>query len=490
MSVFACVALGFSAGLAGERAALAEEPGCTKQDLFRADNSAPERDIKSRMDAVFAEIRACKGKLSPTDEADAIDALLFYCSRRSFKRDVGLCRHIAENALHLDLDTVPRSASDHIVEALARCGGDCANVTAPKARKECDRHLALIAREQQAAAAAELKALNGKTAAEVEAEQPMSCDFRRSRKTVALLDRLAFRDRGTRFLERFRSRCGAKLSAEQKLALANDEALLSFHADDDAACLRALSSVAEPVTGTTAWNRALCGAACTLGPDKCKAAANARNKALSGRPAREMRREITKQLCWSCKPGAPCEPWRLKNGKPVRGVAVAWDLKSARDVEGGDIGKPFPLHWAGDLNGDGIGDFVTVHKEKNQAAHYLSGSMAWDPVVPNPTVTYKVFDVQIGCGTDNAFHNVWTQQTDEGRYYRTEEDQEVPAGLDEYQIRVDIKPNNELPSVCTYDSDDCDAKSCDHPVQCLDLGPWHVDGQRPGPSPERATSKP
>lgn len=465
--------------------ALADGPGCTKKDLEAADNSAPERDIAARTKAVFGKIEECKGKLTQREEAGAIRDLLFYYSRRRFEKDIEGCRSVAAKGLRLDLDALPPEA-EVIIEAYVRCGGDCTNVTTPKARRDCDWNHAKVVEAQEAAAKAELRALNGKTAAEVELEQPVTCDPRKARKTIALLDQRAFREQGVRFVQQYRLHCQQAMSTDQRVALANDEALLRFHWDDDAGCLRALSGIGGPVPDSTAWNRALCGGDCTLEPGECLAVADARRKALAGRPIREQRRQVTRKLCWDCEPGTPCEPPKMKNGKPKgEGVAFSWNLKTARNVRGGDVGPSYPLYWVGDLNGDGIGDFATVRKEKGDLVDYLikyvGGTAAWEARMPNRKIPYKTFEVQIGCGADGAFDRMWTQKTDEDPYYQATE-KGVPLGLDEYTIHIDAKPGIDLPSVCIHDSDGCEPKSCkNRPVKCLDLSRWEIAGPRPVP---------
>lgn len=117
------------------------------------------------------------------------------------------------------------------------------------------------------------------------------------------MDRKGFRDQARRFLQKYRGACAERLSPEARVALANDEALLHFHDDDDVACLHALAALPEPAAGATVWNRALCGGACTLPPARCEAAAKTRGKALAGRELRAKRRQVTQALCWDCKPG-------------------------------------------------------------------------------------------------------------------------------------------------------------------------------------------
>lgn len=321
------------------------------------------------------------------------------------------------------------------------------------------------------AAAAEAKSLGSKAAFEVELDQLVSCKFQQARKTVALMDRKGFRDQARRFLQKYRGACAERLSPEARVALANDEALLHFHDDDDAACLRALAALPEPAAGATVWNRALCGGACTLPSAKCEAAAKTRGKALAGRELRAKRRQVTQALCWDCKPGEPCKPPVMDDGKPAKwGTAIRWDLKSAREVNGrGAVGPARKLRWTGDLNGDGFGDFIVVTRGKSRLSEYVYGTMQWEGGYKDRPIPYKIFEFQIGCGANGQFEQIWKEETNQEPYYRDTGTGEPEFPLDSFDISVDETTGSDTPAVCIESPN----MLVDERPRCLDLGRWN-----------------
>lgn len=321
------------------------------------------------------------------------------------------------------------------------------------------------------AAAVEADSRGAKAAFEVELEQPISCEVKQARKTVAVMDRKGFRDQARRFLQKYRGNCAERLSPEARVALANDEALLHFHDDDDAACLRALAALPEPTAGATVWNRALCGGACTLPPAKCEAAAKTRGKALAGRELRAKRRQVTQALCWDCRPGEPCKPPVMDDGKPARwGTVISWDLKSARDVNGrGAVGPARKLRWTGDLNGDGFGDFIVVTRGKSRLSEYVYGTMQWEGGYRDRPIPYKIFDVQIGCGANGQFEQIWKEETNQEPYYRDTGTGEPAFPLDSFGISVDETTGSDIPAVCIESPN----MVVDERPRCLDLSRWN-----------------
>jgi len=458
--------------------ALAEGPGCTKDDLNRASNSAPGDAIDRRTKAVLARIEECRGKLTQMEEANALQDLLAYYSVRRFE-DMESCLSLAERGLHLDLDRVG-SAGNYIAESYGRCGGDCSKVTSPGSRTICEKNHKKLLAMREAEASAEIKAQSGKLPEQVELEQPVECDPKKARKLVAGMDQRGFHRQGIGFIRKYWDTCGARMSSEFKEALTNDEALLNFHRDDDAACVKALSGLVPPVSNSTAWNRALCGDPCTLDAAKCTSVLAARKKAVGERAMRAKRQQITQSLCWDCKPGMPCKP-PTKGNRPIRaGIALGWDLKSARNVGGGEVSRPYPLHWTGDLNGDGIGDVVTIRRDKTNLYQYLSGREAWDGERKDRIIPYKIFDVRIGCGLNNEFKDVWSEETAREPYAPRPGD-EPGKTLDGFELRIEKKPHTDLPSVCIYSTDPvCTTPSCQEPpIQCLDLSKWEEVGRSP-----------
>jgi hypothetical protein len=457
--------------------AWAEGPGCTKDDLARADRGIPGDAIERRTKAVFGKLQECKGRLTQWEEANVLQNLLFhYTGCHEFPPCYGrmdACRVLAEKGIHLDLDHVG-SAGQLIAELYGSCGGDCSKIVALDARSICEKDRQKVATIQNAAAKAvaksEIIALGAKKAYEVELEQAVSCDPRKARKTIALMDQKGFRDQGRRFIQKYRITCDARMSQEFRVALANDEAVLHFHDDDDMSCMRTLASLPDPVSEATAWNRALCGGTCTLEAGRCASVSDTRQRAIAGRELRTKRRQVTQALCWDCKQGAPCKPPLMKDGRSAGGgIAISWDLKTKRDVAlVGDVGRSSKLHWIGDLNGDGIGDLVVQTEKKVWLHEYVIGNTLAEKLgYKDRPIRYRIFDVWIGCGANADFHNTWTQETNGEPYYRPDSVGLPEVDFDHFDLRVEKKSGSDIPSVCVRD-----AESTGDPVRCLDLSDW------------------
>jgi hypothetical protein len=469
----AALTLALAAGLPAH----AEETGCTLDDIHRAD-TFPADAIEQRSNAILAKMQACKGRLSQRDEANALQDLLLYYSRRRYP-DSDACRALAERGIHLDLDRLG-GAGELISEAYGRCGGDCSRIDSEDSRRVCEKNHEKLLAIKAAQASAEAKALTGRLAWQVELDQKVDCNPRQARRLVASMDQRGFQEQAIRFIQKYRETCGGQMSLERKEALANDEALLHFHRDVDADCLKSLAAFTEAPLASTAWNRALCGGPCTMDAAKCASVQDARKKALAARALRAKRREVTQARCWRCKAGAACRP-PMKGDHPINsGVALDWDLKSARAVGSGKIGKPYKVHWTGDLNGDGIGDFVTVRADKARLHDFLYGTLAWEGKVKDRAVRTKLFNVMIGCGANNEFENIWSENTASESYLPTGD---IPDGdLDEFELRIGRNPVSDIPSVCIYStSGECRTPSCEgKPIECLDLSKWEGAARSPG----------
>lgn len=75
---------------------------------------------------------------------------------------------------------------------------------------------------------------------------PVSRGLKKARKLIRTMDDAAFRTQALRYISQYRTTCGRALSTGDAATLANDEAVVRFHDDDDAGCLQALlPSVAE-----------------------------------------------------------------------------------------------------------------------------------------------------------------------------------------------------------------------------------------------------
>jgi hypothetical protein len=234
---------------------------------------------------------------------------------------------------------------------------------------------------------------------------------------LAAFDKAGFQGPGIRHADRFLEACGARLSAVDREVIANDIALLHFHRGDDVGCIKALAESAIAAGGgrtSTAFNRALCGGACTATDEStCSSAARARQNALS---ARDRQAEALEAVRKSCAPGAGV----------VEEYVLAADMKKVLALEfGGSFISRVRLHWAGDLNGDGLGDLIlgpqsvgltpafdpvsVADREEAWEKHKRGTDKPSDWDFANADVGYEAF---LGCDGAGKFVRTWEGKAD------------------------------------------------------------------------------
>jgi hypothetical protein len=201
-------------------------------------------------------------------------------------------------------------------------------------------------------------------AVDLEATQPVPCNVGVLRKDVAALDKGSFYEQASTLVRLAFAQCRS-LSAKSRAAVMSDMALVHFHAGDDKRCLEAIAELERggALDRKDQFNRALCGGPCTADAASCQKAAQARQRAVELRSQRAEARKRLEPSCFPCKPGdKKCEKELLSVGSKVQDYAVAWDLRSARPISAGAGSRHLlqkeKLWWAGDLNGDGVGDIV------------------------------------------------------------------------------------------------------------------------------------
>jgi hypothetical protein len=284
------------------------------------------------------------------------------------------------------------------------------------------------------------------------------------------MDQAFFQDQALRFIEKYRTDCKQAAAPAAKMALANDEALVHFHKDDDAACLHALDAAVptEPHdVATTALNRALCGGPCTLDASQCASAAELRKKALEARRVRAKLRARMQEHCWDCKEGQPCKPWPrdavIRSGGSS---AVAWNLKAVRHLGFRGALSAVKLLWAGDLNGDGLGDFVYSGRET-----YRDLSNAGVDGYGEKPFRYLDFRAWLSCGAHGQYINSVILQTEHPPFTNGTYDLKP----DEYSLGITDKPNSTIKSICVYPSRrvKCTRTKCDEDsAECEDFSEW------------------
>jgi len=434
--------------LATGRVALAEGPGCTKEDIYKAANSFPGVDREHNLQAIEAKLAECKGKLTASEEAEALQGMYRYYMHDP--RDYEGCRRVLGRVIQLGEVFGYAQFNDDF----GYCGGDCSKSPRPR---DC---LEGVERRNVE--------VNAKVGSDIEDEQPVPCNLTKARKLLSGLDKAYFLDQALRFIAKYRTDCKQAGAPATRVALANDEALVHFHGDDDVACLRALDSIPSSETGdseATAFNRALCGGPCTSSADKCAVAAASRRKALEARVARTKLRAKMQEDCWDCKPGQPCNPLPREDlSRSYMGSrAVAWDLKTLRhcDIKGcGAKTKPF---WIGDINGDGIGDFLEVFSSINRDAQ-TRGLRGPD----TKPFRYLDFQAWLGCGAQGKYLN--------GATITTEQEPSGPPP-DQYSLGITDRPGSTIKSFCVYPGRrvKCSQTECDEkPSHCGDLSEWEV----------------
>jgi len=303
-----------------------------------------------------------------------------------------------------------------------------------------------------------------------EDEQRVSCDLATARQTIARLDRASFQDQALRFLAKLRRSCSTSFGAVAAESLANDEALLDFHRDDDAACLRVLAGATSDRAASKSlvrdFNRALCGAPCDASDKNCRAAVAARGKALAGRALRAKLRAETKAWCRGCRQGEPCVPTAVEElGKSPHGTfALDWTLKTAIAVTDSKEDKPGrTIFWAGDVNGDGLGDLVFF--ETSQAMWHHCATVDGECAFPAKDLT-----VELSCGENGTYATVFQAASDELEDGPTDFNL-----LSRYSAAVVEEPNTTVKSICLYSGKTvkCTRYGCNRePAACADLSRW------------------
>jgi hypothetical protein len=407
----------------------------------------PRVDFERISKAYLDKLASCRGRLTQKEEASALSHLLSLFGGTGFA-DLDSCRNVASMGLNLD----PAQSGDvakQIAQDFGHCGGDCAKVGSKKMKTACETGAKTHAAE-----------LTGKLPLDFEAEQPVPCEPGKARKLIENMDKHAFGEQALRFIAKYRADCSKALQPPALESLANDEAFVRFHSDDDAGCLKVLDSVVGPASPATAYNRALCGGPCSLEPAKCASAVEARKKALVGRGLRAKLRETSRAFCWYCNPGKPCNPPpRDQVSRSVYPV-LSWDLKTFRWVGGGkveresdghDAMEPRHVYWKGDLNGDGIGDFISV--DRREFYVYLGDGRGF----------YGLRFTDDANRLNSLFEGVLNGVRGGGF---------APTDL---VIRVFEKPGSAVKAACIFSDGraKCARKGCnDDPLGCADLSAW------------------
>ena len=427
--------------------AFAKGPGCTKKDIEDAANSYPGKEKEKNLKSIEAKLTECKGKLTADEEAEALRYMYFYYLQEPI--DFEGCRRAMGRGVQLG------AISGFFNQNWGYCGGDCSKAPMPDAcRDGAKKH--------------EIE-LNAKVGPDVEKKQPAPCNLTNARKLISGMDQAFFQDQALRFIEKYRTDCKQAAAPAAKLALANDEALVHLHKDDDAACLHALDAAVptEPHdVETTAFNRALCGGACTLDASQCASAAELRRKALEARRVRTRLRARMQEHCWNCKEGKLCEPWPRDAVARWGSSSMDWDLKIARHLGLRGSGSPYKLLWAGDLNGDGLGDFVYSTREL-----YQDLSNAGLDGYGDKPFRYLKFSAHMSCGTYGKYVVSAIFQTDRRPYTNGTYDLKP----DQFSLAVTEKPGSTIKSICVYPSRKlkCTRTECNEkPVECEDFSEW------------------
>jgi hypothetical protein len=446
-AVFLATLLGF---VAWSGVAVAKGPGCTKEDIQKAANSSPEKEREKNLQSIEAKLAECKGRLTAVEEAGALTYMYFDYLLEPV--DFEGCRRTMGRGIQLGQVSGFADFSDN----WGYCGGDCSKAPMPDA---CRRG----AKER------ELE-LNAKVGPDVEKEQPVPCNLTQARKLISSMDQAFFQDQALRFIEKYRADCKQAAAPAAKLALANDEALVHFHKDDDAACLHALDAAVptEPHdVETFAFNRALCGGACTLDASQCASAAELRKKALEARRVRTRLRARMQEHCWDCKEGQACKPWpRDAVTRSGGSTAMAWNLKAVRHLGLRGALSPVKLLWAGDLNGDGLGDFVYSTRE----THRDVSNAGVDGYGEKP-FRYLDFRAWLSCGALGQYLNSVILQTDHPPFTNGTYDLKP----DEYSLGIMDRPKSTIKSICVYPTRrvKCTRTKCDEDaVECEDFSDW------------------
>jgi hypothetical protein len=169
-------------------------------------------------------------------------------------------------------------------------------------------------------------------------------------------------------------------------------------------------------------------------------------------------------MCWRCKPGLPCQPSTSAAGAQGAGVSFSWDLKKRQWLREGWIQQPDKVFWAGDINGDGIGDYILMTPERFTDPRSAYGG-------PRETHNYQSVVYFLGCGYEGQYY-----QLKELRVSRSQTPNSASPDTierDEF-IGVTDTPGSLIKSVCVYPKGTrCTASRCDdEPNYCVDLSEW------------------
>lgn len=446
----------FTGSTFARQAALAGEPECGRESIqHRAYKNAKSNKPQDTVASFERELAACKDKLSPTDHLD----LLIQIVREQLESppDLEGCRRVAERGLRLVENGGP---AQEINRSYGYCGGDCKKaVCVPCCEVGAKR------RQKDLKAATQSVRQAKMSEEERDMEQDVPCDLGKARQTAARLDKAGFGDSALRLIAKYRQTCAKNRPPAEEVALANDQALIHFHRGDDGSCVKALTGISDDVVGT-AFNRALCGGPCSLDPITCAKAAEARKKAMVSRALQKKLRERTQAWCASHSPE--------DTGLP------AWDLPTNPGwaAQPRDSGK---LIWAGDINGDGLGDLV----ERWDGYWEDTSNAALDNALPRGALTsvrWKAYRVSIGCPKVGLFVQVMERNTEFDKDPLDHPDQPD----DKTAIRMLDQPGRTIRSVCVYPSRNlkCSATKCNRePDQCADLAEWEEIERPTGKTP-------
>jgi hypothetical protein len=197
----------------------------TAADIRRAANSYPGIDREKNLQSIEAKLAECKGKLGADEEAVALQEMYSYYMHEP--RDYEGCRRVMGRAIQLG-EVFGCAQFNH---NWGYCGGDCSKAPFPQACRDGVKE-----REIE---------INAKVGPDIEKEQPVPCNLTKARRLISGLDKAFFHDQALRFIDKYRADCRQAKEPSATMALANDEALVRFHGDDDAACLHALDTIAS-----------------------------------------------------------------------------------------------------------------------------------------------------------------------------------------------------------------------------------------------------
>lgn len=428
--------------------AVAEDAECTKNDIrHRAYKNAGSNKTQDTVRSFERELELCKGKV---DTMDHLWTLIFIVRTylENHPPDFDGCRRVAERGLRLHEDSGP---SEEINDSFGYCGGDCSKAA-------CVTCCEVGAKKRKGEIEDDVRRAKDRdrTVEDYDSEQAVSCDFKKARQLISGLDKAAFGDSALRLIAKYRKTCGKEIGPDVAEALANDEAMVNYHRGDDASCLKVVSGLPALDSPSTAFNRALCGGACGLDAARCATALEARKRTLAARAVQAKLRAKTAEWCSSTPPNED------------RGLP-AWDLTGTTAWKDNPTGEPKGrIIWAGDINGDGIGDLIFGWDDI-----WRDLSMAGMDGHGMPTVRWKAFSVTLGCGRLGDYREIfgWNSDLEGQSAYEAEltgSDLDISVGVVE-------KPRSTIRSVCIYPTKKikCTRSKCNNkPEECADLSRW------------------